>query len=39
MPGMETEEYLELRRRKYLGVGMSAVLLLLLGAVVVHQSE
>lgn len=36
---METEKYSDLRRRKYMGVSMSAVLLLLLGAVVVHQCE
>lgn len=36
---METEKYPELRRRKYLAVGMNAVLLFLLGAMVVHQCE
>lgn len=35
MPGMETEKYPEQRRRKYLGTGLTAVLLLLLGAAVV----
>lgn len=39
MPGMETEKYPEQRRRKYLGIGLSAVLLLLLGAVVVLVRE
>lgn len=37
--GMEMEKYPEQRRRKYLGIGLTAVLLLLLGVVVVLVME
>lgn len=39
MPGMETEKYPEHRRRKDLGIGLTALLLLLFGTVVVLVRE
>jgi len=39
MPGMETERHREQRRGKYLGIGLTAVLLLLLGVVVLVREK